>query len=193
MSNNVSSRSGFSLLELFVGLALMSLIAVGLSSSFSVAVSLWKRSIAVEATGHDLFLRQHLRRWIAQAARPDVRQVPQAVQNQFVGDELGFSFATRAEFPFQTEASFHRIEVLKRDGQLVLVRLGYGDDGVELTNSSDILNDTAEDFTFSYLAKQGNELSWVSTWETESLPVLISISSVSDRSWPVFIARPLLD
>ncbi|MGC1495033.1 MAG: prepilin-type N-terminal cleavage/methylation domain-containing protein [Sulfitobacter sp.] len=187
----MTPRSGLSLFELLVALALLALIATGLVGALGLAVNVWERSAAISASTEEIALRSRLRIWLRQAT-PTSRLAPFPVR--FAGQTDGFTFVTLSETPFAPEAAALRIGVTASGNTLTLTAQAIDDDGSGLSQIDGIL---AENITprFSYYSKTANPPVWQETWDdTAQLPDLVRIQAPegSTPEWPDFVVKLLL-
>ncbi len=188
----MNSRSGLSLFELLVALALLALIATGLAGALGLAVNVWDRSTTLSTSAEEVALRSRLRIWTRQAIPPS-RLTP--FPAQFVGNTDGFSFVTLSETPFAPDAAALRVSVAVSGTQMSLTAQSIDDEGAEIRRIEGLL---ATEITprFSYYADTDELPNWRDTWEdTSHLPTLVRIEAAegSTPDWPDFVVRLVLE
>jgi len=184
----MTSRSGLSLFELLVALALLALIATGLAGALGMAVNVWDRSANLVASAEEVALRSRLRIWLRNAT-PPTRLTP--FPAKFIGSPDGLSFVTLSDTPFSPEAAALRVTVTASGRSLSLTAQSIDDEGATISNIEGIL---AEDISprFSYYAPDTDPPDWQDTWEnTAHLPALVRIEAPegSVPEWPDFVVR----
>jgi len=186
-----NNRSGLSLLELLVALAIMAVIATGLSRSLGLGVRVWESSQSIQEREEPLILRSQLRDWLEQALPPN-RLVP--FDNSFIGTTTGFSFLTLAETPFAANTAALRIEVTSAD-RLLILRVSYLDDmEIVIRSEERILTHFETPPEFSFYSTEADKEGWQSSWDSELLlPELVKIEFPTFvPQWPEFTVAPLL-
>ncbi|MEQ6204729.1 prepilin-type N-terminal cleavage/methylation domain-containing protein [Sulfitobacter sp. HNIBRBA2951] len=188
----MNSRSGLSLFELLVALALLAMIATGLAGALGLAVSVWDRSATISASAEEIALRSRLRIWTRQAIPPS-RLTP--IPAQFVGHTDGFSFFTLSETPFAPDAAALRVSVTTSGTQILMTAQSIDDEGAEVSRVEGILA-TGISPRLSYYSDTASPPGWQDTWEdTSRLPTLVRIEAPdgSAPDWPDFVVRLRLD
>ena len=184
-------QSGFSLLELLVALAVLSLIAIGLSQSMDTAISIWKRSKIVQLNQQPLALRGQLRRWLELAA-PSERNFP--YDTSFLGADKEMAFLSRAPVLFDRQVFALRIHI-KGHSNAIWMTLDYLDEADQLIRSEQhLLAGNTGEIQISYFEGNNGRGEWRDEWKSpRSLPVLIKIEATEDTLiWPEFTVTPLL-
>lgn len=185
MRRTSNSRSGFSILELLIALALMGLIAGGLASTMGLGARVWERSQTLQNNEVPAALRILLRNWVIQMTPPK-RTLP--FDHPFVGTPNRFSFTTLAELPSSPDVAALYIKV-HTDINGLQMTIEYLDDGGSVKRSEERpLNDA--EMIFSYYAR-GTDL-WLTEWSDDRhLPDLVRIESKSvNPYWPEFTVAP---
>lgn len=126
-------NKGLSVLELLIGLAVLALIAGGLSGAMGFGAKVWDRSRGLGASEEALVLRQRLRTWLTQANPPSNLTVFRA---GFVGDTQSLRFVTFSQTPFAPEAAALRVHILRQGQSLMLNFEQLGDKGEVLATVS---------------------------------------------------------
>lgn len=187
----MTPRSGLSVLELLIALAVLALIAVGLSGAMGLGIQVWDRSRALQDTETPVILRQRLRGWIEQASPPSRLT---SFATAFKGGPDTLSFVTFAETPFAPDAAALRVQVGQTDGQIVLSYQELEDDGVVLARHSFPMVQ-ADEMRVGYYDADDAERGWQTDWTaTHKLPDLIRIEAGPQprTDWPVLIIETLL-
>jgi len=189
MHSKFNSRSGLSLLELLVSLALLALIGAGLAGAFGLGTQLWGRTAALGQYSQEIALRAQLRRYVSQAL-PPTRLTPFA--NPFYGNEDRFSFITLAATPFAPDAAAMRMGITLDGSTLRLRTELLDDDGVVAESWEDILAEDAFGLEIQYYAQDDT---WLNEWSDNTrLPRLIRVrlNEGATPPWPEFTVRPRL-
>ncbi len=176
---------GLSLLELLIALALMAIIAAGLSQSLGLGIRVWETSQRIDEPEEALILRARLRGWIERAEPPN-RLLP--FDNEFTADQDGFSFLTLAPTPHMPEAAAMRVSITRSPDGLIMMLTYLDDFGEPLETDTRKLSESEPLFSYFDDAEPG----WVPEWQEKSyLPALVKIEVDSD-DWPEFTVSPLL-
>lgn len=181
-----SAKTGLSVFELLIALALLSVIAAGLASAMGLGMRVFDRSAEVSDSDQELSLRVQLRNFVAHAAHP-TQLVPFPVT--FVGERTEVSFVTFERPQGFFLAAALSITIYEQDERLNLEIAELDDDGDVTEQSSYVLAQNALDVSFSYFDA---EAGWSETWvEENELPLLfrIEISEGSTPEWPEFTVR----
>ena len=182
-------NAGLTLMELLISLALLALIAVGISSSLGLAVRIHDRSEAIGLQSGPVLYRIHLRHWL-QTATPSSLLTPFPVRFEGAADRL--EFFTLAETPQFPQAAALRIGLAAGAGKLALTVTAIADDGSELETLEKTLAEGASDVRFSYLSADQDTSDWLNAWHQDAgLPraVKITVAPGSTPDWPDFIVR----
>lgn len=184
-----SSRSGLSILELLVSLALLALIAGGLASSLNLGLRLFERSETLAETSAPLAIRARLRVYLSGAIPPS-KLMPFPIA--FTGSDTQFEFTTLRATPFAPEAAALRIRVAQ-NGDVLEARF------TTVNQSGEVLNSWQEELAvlngglkISYFSADDADTGWQSTWENSArLPDLVRIETDqgSRPEWPEFTVR----
>ena len=189
MQNKFTPRSGLSLLELLVSLALLALIGAGLAGAFGLGTQVWTRSQALGIHAQEIALRSQFRRFLSQAL-PPTRLTP--FNAEFNGEANQLTFVTLAETPSVQSAAATRMTLQVRNSTLVLVTEFLDDEAGVISSLEDLLVAEAQEIRFDYFNADGE---WVDAWSDPStLPrlVRIRIAEGSIPAWPEFTVRLLL-
>ena len=185
-------RSGLSLFELLIALALLAFIAVALASSFNLGSRLFVKSTQIAALSDEYALRSRLRSWLSSATPPSLLA---GFALNFEGQSDSLTFVTLTPTPFAPDAAGLSVSVISTDNTLTLTATAFDDDGKELAQYSETLADNTTDVRFSsYLATgetAGRKNEWI---ETARLPdlVRIEVGKGSQPDWPEFTVKPLM-
>lgn len=183
-------RAGLSLLEVLVALALLSVIAVGLSGAFGLGLRVQDRSLAALDGGQELALRVRLREWVGAAVAPNALLPFPA---EFEGDTEGVRFSTLALSHLYPDAATLRVAVSRADDGLRLTITALGDQGAELSRTEYPLAEGAGPMVFDYFDATATPPAWRDRWtDPTRLPKLIRITGAAPMIWPEFTVRPTL-
>lgn len=185
----MTGRSGFSLLELLVALALLSAITIGLTAALNLGSRFFVRSVEHDDAATVFLLRTHMRDWLAHAIPPS--QIG-PFDSSFVGAEDSVEFTTLATLDGLVNASVLRVRIFKDDGRLFVKINVIGPDGASTGTITRRISETPFDPSFSYFGGLTEEPTWKAQWQSDfKLPDLVSISSGSGQidSWPEFTVR----
>lgn len=188
----MNTRSGLSILELLIGLAVLALIAGGLSGAMGLGARVWDHSRGLSNLEEPLILRQRLRSWLSQANPPSHLTV---FPSEFSGTLQNLHFVTFAQTPFAPEAAALKVHVELRETTLEL-RLEYLDDeGLVLKTDTRQLAQNVTDVRMSYFDAKERDAGWKDEWDDRPrLPDLIRIEvgEGSNPDWPEMIVVPIL-
>lgn len=184
----MNARSGLSLFELLIALALLALIAVGLSGALRFAVAVHDRARMDPQQYEQVALKARLRSWLANAT-PPTGIAPYPVE--FVGAATRLEFTTTYAKGFAPDAAALRVLVESDGGDLLMTITEMDDDGETLVAHTEIV---AQDINpeFSFFEAQSDRPVWVGTWSNASrLPDLLRIAGTQtvDVDWYPFIVK----
>ena len=186
------SRSGLSLFELLIAMALLALIAAGLTGSIGLGIRLNDRTEDVAALHEPLAARRILRQ-LLQSALPPSRITP--FDNRFDGGPQSLSFTTLGGKSLAPDAAALRVSV-RLEGQALLLVIEAVDDLGGLSPVVDTsLVSAANGVEILFLDRAADPPAWTDRWEDEDrLPSLVSIRAEpgSQPDWPEFTVAPLL-
>ncbi len=185
-------RSGLSLFELLIALALLAFIAVALASSFSLGSRLFVKSTRIAALSDEYALRSRLRNWLSAATPPSLLT---GFALNFEGQSDKLTFVTLTPTPFAPDAAGLSITVTSTEKTLSLTAIAFDDDGKELSQYTGMLTNNAPDIRFSYYLSTGETPGWRNDWsETARLPDLVRITAGegSQPEWPEFTVKLLM-
>jgi len=188
-SPKTSSRSGLSILELLVSLALLALIAGGLASSLTLGLRLFERSDTLAETSDTLAVRARLRVYLSQATPPS-RLMP--IPIAFTGSETEFEFTALNATPFAPEAAALRIRVGRAGNSLEARFITLDHDGNSLNTWLQDLAELNGGLAISYYSANDPDAGWQGTWTNSArLPDLVRIEmdKGSIPEWPEFTVR----
>jgi len=193
MSTQRDSRSGFTVFEMMISLALMALIAASLASTVSQGARVWERSKTLPEDDTQILLRTELRDWIAAMKSP---RLPQGHRQIFEGTDQRFRFLTTAwlhALPPDTEAEI-TIEIIETgfdtgDIRLTITGLDRSRSPV-FTEERILITDLRNPRLEYYLpARRNLPGEWRDYWtERRDAPGLLAIRSDADQTrWPDLI------
>lgn len=192
MTTKFTSKSGLSLLELLVSLALMALIGAGLAGAFGMGTQVWLRTAALDEHRQEIALRGQLRRYMSQVL-PPTRLTP--FKEVFSGRSDSLSFITLAETPFAPEAAAMRMTLSRSEDELGLFVELLDDNSGSLRGWTDILARGVDQVSFEYWGSIDGSIGWHEEWGIDNaLPDLIRIrlNEGTTPDWPEFTVRVLL-
>lgn len=187
----MNKRSGLSLFELLISLALLAIIGIGLAASLKLSINLWKRSTINENSNETVFLRTHLRIWLQNAIPPNRLT---SFESSFIGSPSEFTFTTFSHTPFAPDAAAIQITVIAGDKKLSINVKALGDNGQSVEFYRGILSENI-DARIEYFSAFTSPPGWQDSWHDDSvLPRLVKISAPAGSSpeWPEFIVKPRL-
>lgn len=188
-----TTRSGMSLLELLLALALLAVIAGGLAGALGLGLRLHDRSLALPKTSDAIALRIRLRSLLAAAVPPSqLAGFPVGLD----GRPDGFAFTTFAATGAFPEAAALRVEVRADAGSLRLGIAAMDDAGAALSTDDRLLAEELSGLSFGYFDARSDPPAWRHDWTDESrLPDLVRIEADpgGEPDWPEFTVRPRLD
>ena len=187
-----NQKSGLSLFELLIALALLAFISLALSSGFRLGSRLFVKSAELAAVSDELALRARLRDWLATATPPSLLT---GFANGFKGQNHSMEFITLTQTPFAPKAAGLSVSVWAEHDELLLKAIAFDDDGKTLLEYSGLLATNVSDVRFDYYLASGETAGWQTEWsETARLPDLVRISTGrgSQPDWPEFTVRLLM-
>ena len=188
---NSSAKSGLSLVELLVALALMALLAAGLAGAFGIGVRVFDRAQQLDRSWPEIAARRQLRNYLMQAM-PSNRQT--VFPSQFTGTARRFEFVTLADAPYAPDSAALRVSVIHESGLLTLSVTALDDDGAAQRTWSQTLSENLNDVTIRYMSSSETGPTWRTDWQAQqALPLLIDITAEGgDPEWVRFAAAPRL-
>jgi prepilin-type N-terminal cleavage/methylation domain-containing protein len=186
------SRSGLSLFELLIAMALLALIAAGLSGTIGLGLRLNDRTEALAAFHEPLAARRLLRQ-LLQSALPPNRITP--FENRFEDDPNGLSFMTLGGRSLAPDAAALKVSVRVKDQALSLLVEAVDDQGRLSPVLTKTLADAAEGTEILFFDRATDPPNWTDQWDDgDRLPALVSIriEPGSQPDWPEFTVAPLL-
>lgn len=178
-------QSGFSLLELLVALALLSVIGVGLAGAMQLGVNTYSRAQTLDGNAAEIASRAQLRRLLERATPPSLL-TPFA--KEFEGTVTSLSFVTLATPGFAHDASGLKVNILSENNILQYRFETFDDDGQTLESFLAPLANEVDKAAFGYFT-QGT---WQDTWNNQNnLPELVRIivDGSSEPLWPEFTVK----
>lgn len=186
---NWRDRSGLSLLELLIALALLAVISVALATTTSFGVQLLNRTEQLNSANAEIALRIRLRSWMERAVGPElIVGFPTA----FSGTQDQLEFVTLAPAPFAPDSAALRINIITGTDTLNLKIDEIDDAGTILTSHNRVLATDIHNVSFNYYSADPDVGGWHDTWTNETtLPALVRITADqgSTPSWPEFTVR----
>jgi prepilin-type N-terminal cleavage/methylation domain-containing protein len=186
------SRSGLSLFELLIAMALLALIAAGLTGTIGLGIRLNDRTEELAAI-HEPVAARRLLRQLLQSALPPNRIIP--FENRFEGDAQGLTFTTLGGRSLAPDAAALRVSVRVEDQTLSLLVEAVDDRGGLSSVLATTLAEAAKGTEILFFDRATDPPTWTNRWEEgERLPTLISIrvEPGSQPDWPEFTVAPLL-
>lgn len=173
-------------------MALLALIAAGLTGTIGLGIRLNDRTEEVAALHEPLAARRLLRQ-LLQSAVPPSRITP--FDNRFDGGPQGLTFSTLGGRSIAPEAAALRVSV-RFEGQALLLVVEAVDDQGGLSSVLDTtLAGAVTGAQILFLDRAADPPSWTDRWEDEDrLPSLVSIrvEPGSEPDWPEFTVAPFL-
>ncbi|MCU0826014.1 MAG: prepilin-type N-terminal cleavage/methylation domain-containing protein [Tabrizicola sp.] len=188
----LNARSGLSLLELLLALALLAVIAGGLVGTVGLGIRLNDRTSAL-AERQDPLAARRLLRDLLQSALPPDRITP--FDPTFQGDAVGFTFVTLAGRSLAPDAAAIRVAVTVQGADLVMTVEMIPDEGESRIVLTTLLASGAESVDISYFDRRSDPPGWIASWEDDTrLPdlVRVEIPAGSQPDWPEFTVSPAL-
>jgi general secretion pathway protein J len=196
------SEAGFTLVELLVTLALMSLLSLIVFDSLRFGINAWKREAAhAEATDQVLHVQNLLRRLIEDAYPHHVAQDATRGRIEFHGAANSLSFLAPTPLAFGgTGRSKFRLFLDHHDGVSDLVMSSVpelADPDEPATHVQTKLLTNIKSAAFAYLSKvpSPRNAGWQDAWATSlGLPQLVRVRvqlhEGDTRSWPELLVAP---
>jgi len=184
-----SSRSGLSILELLVSLALLALIAGGLAGSLNLGLRLFERSDSLSETTDPLAIRARLRGFLSQAIPPS-KLMPFPIA--FSGTDTEFEFTSLRSTPFAPDAAALQIQVTRIGKDLMARFSTLAHDGKKTDSFLEKLTTLNGNYRISYYSSNDPEAGWQPVWTNSArLPDLVRIivDEGSRPEWPEFTVR----
>ena len=179
------NENGFSLLELLVALALLSVIGVGLAGAMRLGADTYSRAQSLEGHSAEISTRARLRRLLERAAPPTLLT---PFPKDLSGSQSNLSFVSLAPMGFAKDAAGIKITIALENEQLIKILDTFDDNGAVLETFRAPLANDVEDVSISYFFADV----WQETWNDQNaLPELISISldGGSEPIWPDFTVK----
>lgn len=182
------SRAGLSLLEMLVSLALLAVIAVGLSASLRLGVRSYDRIGEVTDLQPEFTRRAQLRRWMSMIVSPDrLSNLPL----EFEASPSSLRFVTYAPTPFAPNAAALRVTV-SLGNEITMSAEALDDAGKPIEVFGGVLAQDVDNARLSYFDVLADPPRWRDNWEDASrLPVLVRITADpgSKPEWPEMTVR----
>ena len=183
----MSNRSGFTLLELLVALALLGIIGAGLASAMRLGTETYSRARTLDTENVHAASRAQLRRLIAEATPPNLLT---PFPKEFRGTADTLTFVTLAPLGFARDAAGLAVSITREDTVLIATLEPFDDDGMVLRQYRSELVRDVRSASFSYYANG----EWQNEWnDTASLPRLVRITVYvgSALFWPEVTVEPI--
>lgn len=184
---NPRDKTGLTLMELLVALALVAVIAGALASSTRFGVQLLSRTSALQKNDPAIAMRLRLRQWLRSAVSPSrITTFPAS----FSGDATEMTFTTLAPAPFAKNSAALRITLVSELQELRLRVMEMDDTGNSLQQHDRLLADNVQDAQIRYFDAQTGE--WYTKWPNpEQLPmlVMVTVAPSSEPDWPDFVVK----
>lgn len=187
-----TAKSGLSLLELLLALALLAVIAAGLVGTVGLGIRLNDRTSAL-AEEHDPLAARRLLRALLQSALPPDRITP--FDPAFQGGANGFAFVSLAGRSLAPDAAAIRVAVTVQGTDLVMTVDTIPDKGQGRTVLTTLLAARTEGVAISYFDGLADPPGWSESWDFDTrLPdlVRVEIPEGSKPDWPEFTVSPAL-
>lgn len=195
------SEAGFTLLEMLVSMAVLSLLMALVATSVQIMSDGWRRGGAA-ANVHDMLGRANdvLRRDLSALRRIVIVDKAKKPRFVFFGDATAMTFVAR-EPPFPTRPGLYivRLSVSQRDGRTRLVRsrMPYNEKlAAELKSGGQPLQDAVAVLSGQFdvsMAYRSETASWKSSWsDAQEMPSHIKVQVKdrgSSRAFPDIVMR----
>lgn len=185
-----NSRSGFTVLEMMISLAIMAMIAASLAGTVVQGARVWERSNTLPAEDTQILLRMELRDWIANMKPP---RLPHGHRQIFDGNDREFAFITTKflhALPADTEAEIV-IEIRDAgfetgDVYLTINGLDYERQPVFTEERLLVAGLTNPRLEYYLPTRRNVPGDWRNYWtERRDAPALLAIRSDGDQThWP---------
>ena len=190
----IGANSGFSVVELLLSLALMSLIAIGLAGSLQMAGALLNRSEEFSKENvATVALRVRLRDWLHSAVPTNYQGSAPAV---FYGDQENLVFTTLVDTRIGANASFSEVTIDYANGEMTLGVIGFDGDGNAVASYSGVLAESISEASISFWDQKAQPPGWTNVWPPSKTwrPQLVRITgtTVPATNWPEFVADLVL-
>lgn len=181
------SQRGLTLLELLVGLVLLSLIAVLLASTTQSGLRILERTEGIDRTFEQVTLRLKLRQWLREATAPSLIA---GFETGLEGTTDGVWFTTMAPVGFSQSSAALRIGLQQEGRQVLLLVEELDDNGDRLSSQTRLLTSGVDYFAIRYLEEDiDGRLQWRESWSLpERLPLAVSVEMNPGTlpEWPPF-------
>lgn len=184
-----NKRSGMTLLEVLVSLALVAVIAVGIASSTNLGVQVLDRTDRLDQTNPQIALRTRLRHWLSTATPPSVLA---SFDTRLTGDATSMTFTTLSPTRFAEESAALQVNVFVAGNDLRLLLTSVDDAGMPIATYERVLAEDLANLSISYYTDDPEGYGWRGTWDDPNkLPVLVRIvaDEASTPEWPEFTVR----
>lgn len=190
--------AGFSLLELTVSLALLSMLMILAYGGITSAVSADARTVSAVHESQDILkVHKQLRGWLERAYPFDVNRATKRVLYPMSGDDRTIHFTT----PVMPDDIMRRLSLKFEPSTSSVTLLNCPDwnDGAseDVCKSEIFLRDVAG-FEFQYLETENDENRWSRSWTSkkdlpEAVKLSIEFNDDINRTWPDLIVAMRID
>lgn len=187
--------AGFTLIEMLVSLAIMSLIGTLLLASVQLAGQSWRMTTRDTATAEEIRrARDFLRQSLSAIVPP---RSANGADIFMTGTATSLDFVSNGTHALGDTPTRYRVG-LSGNGSLAVSYRSYRDTAGSREWVSETLLQGVDTLAISYLARSGEPTdAWLTHWDRASpLPRLIRIDvrfTASGREWPTLYVRPLND
>jgi general secretion pathway protein J len=202
VGHGAGAQSGFTLVELLVGLALFSLLVTVLFNSVQFGLQAWKHGGArAEDVQHMMASQELLRRLIGDIYPMYVADAAAGARIDFDGAKDALSFLASAPTSASTGGRYRfKLFVEQRPGENDLVLSAMPELGVpqeQATGTRTVLLQNLDHADFSYFGRPAGERNpqWTDSWSKRSetpalVRVRVTFRSGDMRSWPDLVVAP---
>lgn len=190
---------GYTLLELLVAVAILSLMAVPMALSIQLGIHSWQTTHdAVSVQERDMLVRQTVANWLEAAYPFDANRKPGQRLFPFEGTPSSVNFASSINPDPRSDARYNVTLELAEDKLEAHIALDHLTHFPDRSSTTVTLLEGVEDVVFSFLDGETDPSNpvWVSDWQSRfTLPratrMHLSFSG-ADRVWPDLIVMPAI-
>ncbi len=197
----IDDDRGFTLLELLIAVAIMTIVAVPLSQSLSLGLNTWQKLHQEASSAEEvLLLRRQLLKWISHSYPADPLREGDDVEYPFVGQQNSMQFISTLN-PNPQSDEYYKVNLATSEGNFsVTIVPDHG--GVEDSESENsklfaVMIENVESVEFRYFQKQTLGGVWLENWQNQlSLPAAVKIRMQAiDNAflWPELIVPIAVD
>lgn len=186
------SEAGYTLLELTVAVAIISLITVPIAMSLEFGVTAWRHlHDDISQFERDVLVRHRVQDWIENAYRSDSTRQEGEIQYPLVGEGQSVSFIAPLN-PDPRFDNFYRVR-LEMEGTQLIMRIlpDHASYNTDASYEQFQLLSGVDSVEFTYLEQDSDV--WMSSWAGNTLPSAVRVRlsfTDGDRSWPDLIVSP---